>query len=186
MTTIFKWCEKSTALATSLHNANMEKGHKVANSTEALKIIGAAVADQLKHNGKEISAQSVRSKLSSAGAYTAYTAPSANDGDKLTKPTTTKADLAVSIKKLFGLDIDIEESTLANANRPILEALERCAKLLPHNVAASPQKKVELAESLEDAESDAINAGVSLSAIDEIEQDAIDKEVSLMGEENNA
>lgn len=184
MTTIFKWCEKSTALATSLHNANMEKGHKVANSTEALKIIGAAVADQLKHKGKEISAQSVRSKLSSAGAYTAYTAPSVNDGDKLTKSTTTKADLAVSIKKLFGLEEDAD--TLANANRPILEALERCAKLLPHNVAASPQKKVELAESLEDAESDAINAGVSLSAIDEIEQDAIDKEVSLMGEENNA
>jgi phosphoenolpyruvate carboxylase len=175
----FKWCEKSTALAAKLHAENMAKDHAVANSNAALKAIGETVKAELKHTGKEISAQSVRSKLAAEKVYEALTATPTKSKKGV---VVTKADLTERIRTIFGIEQPID--TLENANRAALEALIEAAQRLPTLANASPQEKVEAAENLEDAEIGALDAGISPRNIAKVEDQAIADEVAAMQAES--
>lgn len=175
----FKWCEKSTALAAKLHAENMAKDHAVANSNDALKVIGQAVKAELAHKGKEISAQSVRSKLAAEKVYEALQVTPAKSKKGV---VVTKADLTERIRTIFGIEEPID--TLENANRNALEALIAAAQKLPTLANASPQDKVAAAEELENAEIGALDAGISPSNIAKVENQAIADEVAEMQKES--
>lgn len=170
MTTPMKWCEKSTALAVTLHAANMAEDHAKANSKNALTAIGKAVAEEMKHTGKAPTFHGVRSKLSHENAYTPLTVqPIAKGGTVI-----AKASLVDTLKEKLGIDLDI--GTLTNANRADLEVVGKhvaaMGELLIHN--ASREQLEQQLDLVIEAEIEALENGADIADIAKAEELASD------------
>lgn len=166
-TTPMKWCEKSSALAATLHTANMAEDHAKANSKEALAAIGKAVAEEMKHTGKVPTFHGVRAKLSSMdNVYTPLTTTAAPKGGTVI----AKASIVNTLKEKLGIDLDI--GTLANANRADLEVVSKhvgaLGELLIHNASREAlERQLEL---VIEAEIEALENGADVADIAEAEQ----------------
>lgn len=163
----FSWCKKTTPLAVSLYQAQLELDHQKANSKEFLESIAKAVVAEVEHKGKTPTMHSVRAKLSSEKVYQPIdTAPKSRKGTVISKES-----VVGDIQKTLGIDLNI--GTLTNANKADLEAVsEKVAQLRMAVIQHAPRDQVlELLGEVEDAEMDAISGGASPSTVARVEAD---------------
>ena len=178
----FTWCEKSSALASKLYEANRAKKEVEENSQQVLAQIAKEVVEHVGHKGTPPTFHGVRSKLSSMGTYVASTPKPSNKSGN----TESKTEIVEKLKDVLGIDLDI--NTLINANRVDLEAVAKRATEFDFALKAAQENHLENASReqleqalsrLQDAEQDAIAGGCSPSDIAEVEEAAAEAVSSI-------